>query len=382
MRHHVRLIGLGLLFAWLTSVVHGQPTAPVLIQWAAGDLYAVPVTVPGDGTAALGDPRPLTTGGLVADPALSPDETRLVYRQPSAIALAALADLAIEGFIAAYDLPMDILITDLAGTTTVIAQQDAAAVFDGTTANTALLRSAPVWSPDGAAIAWVEYPFGAATAQIVRWSLSDGTRTTIDGVPIAGQRTPTLRWNADGLLIGGSAPDGTGLDLLAYDRAGLPLYAGRYTPPAGRAVRLFDWVTGMDGMSGTESASGTDSPSVIGVLLDDGTWALFDRAGTVLTGTPVLTAAAPDARRVRFGLLPEIGWYWEAVDPLRPDAAAAAFPAPPEAVALADGGRLLVSTGYPNAGGLGLWVADLPIVVPVARPLAQPVGLPAVWQLD
>ncbi|MCS7072794.1 MAG: hypothetical protein NZM00_14915, partial [Anaerolinea sp.] len=174
----------------------------------------------------------------------------------------------------------------------------------------------------------------------------------IDGVPLAGARAPILRWGRAGLLVS-AANDQNGLDLIAYAPDGAPVFAARYVPPVGRSIQLVDWVQG---------AEQTDDR--VGVLIDDGTWVLLESDGTTRPVSVVRVAEAPGSRRIAFGYLPDFGWYWSAVDPLDPLAAAVDFPASPERMALSPDGRVVASIGYPDAGGVGLWTANSIIALP------------------
>lgn len=325
-----------------------QPAAPApLYLWSAGDLYAAPT----DDPSAM--PARLTSSGLITDPAAAPDLSAVAYRLPSPVALAALATLQIDGLIAEYDLPMDIALVRHDGPITVLAAQSDGAAFDGTSASSALVRSAPVWSPDGGQIAWVEYPFGASISRVAAYDVAAGTSAIlIDGVPVAGARAPVLRWGRAGLLIG-AANDQNGLDLIAYALDGAPVFVSRYVPPEGRSIQTFGWVQG--------AAVADDR---VGVLVDDGSWLLLEADGTARPAEVALTTAVAGSRSVRFGYLPDFGWYWSALDPLDPAAAAVDFPSPPERTALSPDGRIVASIGYPDAGGVGLWRTDEVIAVP------------------
>lgn len=339
------MIGILAVIAVLPALA--QPAATPLYLWSAGDLYTVQTNDP----SAV--PIRLTSSGLITDPSAAPDLSAVAYRLPSPVALAALATLQIDGLIAEYDLPMDVALVARDGATTALAIQTDGATFDGTPASSALVRSAPVWSSDGGQIAWVEYPFGASISRIAAYDVAAGTSAIlIDGVPVAGARAPALRWGRAGLLVG-AANDQNGLDLIAYALDGAPVFVARYVPPEGRSIQTFGWVQG--------AALADDR---VGVLVDDGSWLLLEADGTARPGEVALTTAAAGARSVRFGYLPDFGWYWSALDPLDPSAAAVDFPSPPERTALSPDGRVIASIGYPDAGGVGLWTADGVIAVP------------------
>jgi hypothetical protein len=338
-----------LLLLLIAGPLRAQPAdAPApLYLWAAGDLYALSPGQP------LVPPVRLTTNGLITDPAAAPDRSAVAYRLPAPLALAALGTLPIDGLIAEYDLPMDLALIRPDGTMMTLAAQPDGALFDGTSASTALVRSAPVWSPDGGRIAWIEYPFGAARSRIVAHAVASGASAVlIDGVPVAGARAPILRWGRAGLLVG-AANAQNGLDLIAYALDGAPVFAARFIPPAGRSIQTFDWVQGVD-----------PTDDRVGVLGDDGVWLLLEADGTARPASVVRVTETPGSRRLAFGYLPDFGWYWSALDPLDPLAAAVDFPAPPERTALSPDGRFIASIGYPDAGGVGLWTADGVIAVP------------------
>lgn len=331
------IIGILAIFAAVPALAQPATPAPLYL-WSAGDLYIVPT----DDPSAM--PIRLTSSGLITDPAAAPDLSAVAYRLPSPVALAALATIEIDGLIAEYDLPMDIALIGRDSASTALAVQSDGATFDGTSASSALVRSAPVWSPDGGQIAWAEYPFGASISRIIAYDVAAGASAIlIDGAPVAGARAPVLRWGRAGLLVG-AANDQNGLDLIAYALDGAPVFVARYVPPEGRSIQTFGWVQG--------AALADDR---VGVLVDDGSWLLLEADGTARPTEVALTTAVAGSRSVRFGHLPDFGWYWSALDPLDSAAAAVDFPSPPERTALSPDGRVVASIGYPDEGGVGLW---------------------------
>jgi hypothetical protein len=128
--------------------------------------------------------------------------------------------------------------------------------------------------------------------------------------------------------------------------------------------------------------------SLFGVFYSSGRWSLLDPAtGAELDvgGVPVLVGPAEDSLALRFGALPDVGIFWETVDPTGTSAASGAFPAPPSRVTLSPDGRVVAFIGYPDFGGVALWRNGevIPVTGTGSETLAAGALLwgPTSWQL-
>ncbi|MDX2141595.1 MAG: hypothetical protein SF123_26140 [Chloroflexota bacterium] len=334
MRHFsLLLIALVLLFITPARAQNDRP----LVFLAQGDLWAWSLTNP--------TVRQLTQQGTVSAPMLAPNDGRIAYRALAAVNADELANLQTEGFIADYDLPTDLYLLDpLTGETRIIAGQPVPPNL--TMAGGGRVRSAPAWSPDGNAIAWVEFGFRQTDAQIIVQPLDETQpQVLVTGIVLNDARAPEVRWGRSGIALRLTlqADGAQRFELYAHDGAGLSVIS--YSPPVDEYVQLYDWVR-------------AGESDLLGVLLSSGRWALFDAA----TGSEVLTADVPvlvnsqmpDAPALRFGVTPELGFFWEMVF-AQPSAASVAFPGAPGSVALSPDGSAVAFTGYPEFGALAIW---------------------------
>lgn len=323
----------GLILSFVsTNNVSAQSPAPVLFT-AQGDLWALR-----EGAAV----ERWTQDGALSGVALAPDITRIAYHTLAPVSRAGLASLQVDGAIAAFDLPGDIALLDVnTRAVTVLATQNADAAL---TAGGSLVRSYPVWSPDGSALAWVELPFLGTTAQLITQNMATGERSTLGAVELATSQAPELRWGRAGFALRLSLQaDGEQVfALLQNDGARLPML--RVIPAADEFVQMVDWV----------QAGEVDW---LGVLFSSGRWALYDPATGVeqtTAGVPMLYSVnAPDTPALRFGVTPDTGFFWETVS-AQTQAASVAYPGTPGQVALAPDGTALAFIGYPEFGALGL----------------------------
>jgi hypothetical protein len=281
----VLLIGVLMLFARAV----GAQEAP-LVLWVAGDLWSVR-------DDAL-TPEPITESGYISGPVLAPTGDRIAYKAAAAVGIEALDRVEATGLIAEYDLPGDILVLDIAtgGSTLVAGQPENALLFVEGAADNATVRSAPAWSPDGAALAWTEFPFGGAAAQLVRADLATGAQQVIvpqiDAV-IARGTAPDLRWGEAGFAVRSYTLDSTEQVFLFYAQDGALQATARVQPGDDEDVLDFVWVD-------------TSAGSRLGVLFTNGRWLLIDPLmGTgeePATAPQLYSLLAPDSSlRLRFG---------------------------------------------------------------------------------
>lgn len=324
-------------------MTQAQDVPDTLIFWVRGDLYAANLV----GLT----PAPLTADGTISGPSLSPDRRYIVYKTLPALARDALTRLQTTGVIANYDLPGDIVIFDrVTGVFTTIATQPInASLFVDGMADVALVRSAPVWSPAGDAFAWSEFDFAGETVRIQQYTLATGeTSLVIEGIPLTdpARYAPEIHWGTAGIAV----------QLLTED-----VNASQFaivTPTAthtvnvqlseGETLALFAWLNHSDGRE------------YLAVLYSSGRWQAFDPITgfeVVLNGTPYLYAvgAGSTSIRITFSYNEDVGFFWEAFDPLAPSVASVALPAPPNRVTISPDGRQIAALGYPDFGRVSIW---------------------------
>lgn len=366
------LLLLALFAVWpaVAQTIVGGP----LVLWIAGDLYAAD-----PGTLSL-PPRPLTHMGVISGPSLSPAGDWVAFKAAAPVGLAALDRIQSNGLIAAYDLPADIYLIDpRSGNMALVASQPAnpSLLVEGTP-DKATVRSAPVWSPDGARLAWMEFPFGATEARLVQYDL--GQRLVAEtGItaPVLEGRAPSVIWGEGGIALnlGLSASGDQEFRLITADGAALSTVT--LHPTFNETVLIEDWVR-------------AGERSLFGVLLSSGWWTLFDPAtGQQMPAgsVPELVArAAPDTSfALRFSVDSEVGFYWEAADPLPSEAAAPAFPSDPSRTTLSPDGRAIAFIGYPDYTSAALWQNGTVTAVADTGGAGLPVGAllwgPTIWRL-
>jgi len=366
------LLVLALFIVWPAAAQSG-PGGP-LVLWIAGDLYSAD-----PGTPTL-PPRPLTQMGVISGPTLSPAGDWVAFKAAAPVGLAALDRIQTDGLIAAYDLPADLYLLDpRSGSLALVASQPANAslLVEGVPDN-ATVRSAPSWSPDGTRLAWMEFPFGATEARLVQYDLNQRLiAATAITAPVIEGRAPSVIWGEGGLALnlGLSATGDQEFRLITADGAALSTVTLR--PTFNESVLIDEWVQAGD-------------RSVFGVLLSSGWWTLFDPA----TGQPLpagsvpelVARAAPDTSlALRFAVNSDVGFYWEATDPLPSEAAAPAFPSGPTRTTLSPDGRAIAFIGYPDYTSAALWQNESVVSVAGTGGAALPVGAilwgPTFWRL-
>jgi hypothetical protein len=363
------------LFVLTALPLVAQPaTGGPLVLWIAGDLY-----VADPGTPSI-PPRPLTQMGVISGPSLSPAGDWVAFKAAAPVGLAALERIQTDGLIAAYDLPADLYLIDpRTGSTALVAGQpdDASLLVEGV-ADNATVRSAPAWSPDGSRLAWVEFPFGATEARLMQYDLAQRlVAATAITTPVVDGRAPSVIWGTGGIAInlGVSASGDQEFRLISADGSTLSTVILR--PTFNETVLIEDWVQAGD-------------RSVFGVLLSSGWWTLFDPT----TGQPLpvgpspelIARGAPDTSlALRFAVNTEIGFYWEAVDPLPSDAATPAFPSDPSRTTLSPDGRAIAFIGYPDYTSAALWANGSVNAVSGTGGDGLPVGAlmwgPTIWRV-
>lgn len=341
-----RLVFFALVIMLLTfGSAQAQDDEFPLILWIRGDLYRV--------DTAEAPPSAITTSGTISGPALAPDGTQIAYKEAAQVGLEALSRVQTDGVIADFDLPGDIYLLDIAsGESALIAGQPAdASLLVAGTPDRATVRSTPVWSPDGARIAWTEFALPDSKPGIAVYDLAAGTLTTlvsdIPAAPVQGA-APPLRWGSAGIAVSTSTDNTSEQDFLIYAESGTLLSSPRLAPVADDPAVDFVWV---------ESASGAQ----LGVIYQSSGWILIDPATGVAQAAPELprlTTASPDSRALRFGVDSERGFFWEILGETT------AAPGSPTQVTLSPSGRQIAFTGFPSSGAVTIWRADETSAIP------------------
>ncbi len=338
---------------------HAQtpPADPPLIIGTGGSLWAWDES---------GDPRPLVEGRFAHLPSISPLDNTLAYMAYADISMQALES---QGGIGGGELPGDIwTFNPQTGEMRLIAGQPQDAAFfapDGRPDN-AIIRSTPVWSPDGSRLAWTEltYPGGVDRVVVHDFAL-DSTSIIVDQLPPqTGVPTPVeIQWGAMGILLRSTesfdydtyllySPQGETLSRVQLGDANQFVVA---------ALFLFDG-------SGREW---------LGVLYNTDLWQIIDPLtgeNALVDGTPEAVSAQNPDTSLRVRLIPssETDYTWQA---LYPDGTLAAqwlsrgFFLP--TFALAPSGQAVAYTAFNPATGVYepdgmVWRAGVTVTIPRA----------------
>lgn len=260
------LVWLGLVLVMLSgsAVSRAQTVTGQLVLLAGGDLW----TLTTDGQVLTRQ----TTWTYNQTPALSPDGAQVAY-----------ASWAREAVEAGLQVPgaqiSNIWLMDLNTSTF----RRTAAQPDGATPETGLVRSNPVWSPDGTQLAWEELiDFQSGTRLVVQTLATGELRTVAEGLPLGfqdgGIRLPTPGWGASVSHSYVNYVDGAPMllvDTVDLSGARQEFVIGNYAAATGAPVAHF-WV----GANGGWALAAGDS---------NGQWRLLD----TLTGSWSPLAQAP-----------------------------------------------------------------------------------------
>jgi WD40 repeat protein len=257
-----------LLIAGRGAPVRAQDDGAPLVIFQYFDLWTC---LPSEGTNTN-----LTESGVVLLPSMSPDGTRMAYLEYAPITLEAWQVLDDRSAMP----PADVWIIDIrTGEKTLIAAQpeDASLLVPGVP-NTAVIRSAPAWSPDGTMLAWSEmlpapdHPsyrpiplFDVTDHRLVIADLDGGETRIVTDLPRIGFYDGPYRvaWGGGGLAVGDMrALDSDEIAVLVYDTNGTLLAEYRQFWQDEPRLRSYAWVM-------------LDDRDVVGFSSDDG-WRLFD----------------------------------------------------------------------------------------------------------
>ncbi|MBL8133414.1 MAG: hypothetical protein JNL42_16255 [Anaerolineae bacterium] len=342
-----RVLGyLVLVTALSTAGVQAQALDSPLILWSRGDLYRA--------TALDAPPERLTEDGTISGPALAPNGQWIAYKIASPVGLEALSRVQVEGFIAAFDLPADIVLYDVAsGEAIPLTTQPAdAALFVEGKLDRAVLRSAPAWSPDSTQVAWVEVDYPNGTARLVLYAVAQAQSRLLAALPPQPNRLVPLNlvWGAGGIAVDLSPDAASAQYHVVYDPVGgQPTGAVGVAAVTGNSVRLTTWVVDPAGRA------------LLGLLYESGGWTLVDPDDNVpalYADLPALRTRAESSWLLRFGVDPSLGFYWEI------GGSNAAAAGAPNGVALSPDGEKLAVVGQPANGVASIYDGAAMIALP------------------
>lgn len=227
---------------------------------------------------------------------MSPDGTMVTFKVVLPEVIASYAG-DFPGTVGLYD-------TDR-GVITIIGAQSEDFRCDSNSCSTGTTQGRPVFSPDGAQIAWGEFIEGTAM-DLVIYTIATGETVRYEAsIPIgfqdAGLRIPDLQWGSGGIisLIGTFFSDGTAhfilpvINPLTGDNRIIDIYRFNMDPAATPEPMpaVFEWIEGEDGVARL----------LVGYFTGD--WKVIDFDAQTIT--PV--SAAPSAEVALFGEETPIG---------------------------------------------------------------------------
>jgi hypothetical protein len=187
-------------------------------------------------------------------PYVSPDARTVAY---GSVASAVVEVIDREGGIGGGPLPNNIWVLDIASNDAYRAaeQPSNASFMVPNIPDVALVRSEPVWSPDGARLAWAEMLLPDLRVQLIIFEVGARRSEVVVDLPPPGPgipTPPTLMWGQSGILVSQVVPDPANPvnavfeyqlytangDLIGQTQAGLSfiLFAVLATAPDGREV--------------------------------------------------------------------------------------------------------------------------------------------------
>ena len=186
------LVCLGLIAG--TSLAQDDDPPPIIV-FNQGDLWM---------WNGEGSMQQMTFWGYNQQPVLSPDGSHIAYMAWAQITVDAIQR---EGGVAGGEVPGDIKIMDIytRQETVVAAQPPDAAFSTPDVPDKAVIRSKPVWSPDGSRLAWSEYDYpGEGVNRLMVYNLPDGeTHTLITSLPLQADVLEPMEvaWGESGLVL-------------------------------------------------------------------------------------------------------------------------------------------------------------------------------------